>query len=204
MVEPTLGRFLALAHGRQGHFRLESGYHGGLWLDLDGLFGRPQEIAPFVARLSQQLRRHAVELICGPLLGGALLAQAVATALGLEFCFTQPGPSADGVGLYRARYRLPAAFRSRVGRRRVALVDDVMSAGSSLRATCAELRAYEAIPVAVGALLVLGEVGARYFVEEQQLPVEAVTRTAFELWPPSECPLCGQGMPLEDLTVPAA
>ena len=203
MVEPTLADFLALVHGRPGHFLLESGYHGGLWLDLDGLFGRPQKVAPFVARLSDQLGRHAVDLVCGPLLGGALLAQSVATALGTEFCFTQPGPPADGVGLYQARYRLPAAFRSRVRGRRVAIVDDVMSAGSSLRATCAEIRSSGALPVAVGALLVLGEVGTRYFVDEQRLPVEAVIRDALELWPPSECPLCKQGAPLEDLTAPA-
>jgi orotate phosphoribosyltransferase len=200
MVEPTLGDFLALVHGRRGHFRLESGYHAGLWLDLDGLFGRPRQIAPFVARLSDHLRRHQPELVCGALPGGALLAQSVATALNTEFCFTQPDLPERGAGLFRARYRLPAAFRSQVQRRRVAVVDDVMSAGSSLRATCAELRAHQAIPVAVGALLVLGKVGERYFVEEQRLPVETVTRDTFELWPESECPLCKQGVLLEDPT----
>lgn len=204
MVEPTLVEFLALVHARRGHFRMESGHHGSLWLDLDGLFSQPQRVAPFVKRLSEQLGRHAVDLVCGPLLGGALLAQSVATVLGAEFCFTHPGPAAGDAGLYRARYQLPAAFRSRVLGRRVAIVDDVMSAGSSLRATCAELRTHDAVPVAVGALLVLRELGTRHFADEQLLPVEAVIRDAFELWRPSECPLCAQGVLLEQLTVPAA
>jgi orotate phosphoribosyltransferase len=200
MVEPTLGDFLALVPGRRGHFRLESGYHAGLWLDLDGLFGRPRQIAPFVARLSDHLRRHQPDLVCGPMLGGALLAQSVAIALNTEFCFAQPDLPDRGAGLFRARYRLPAAFRSRVQGRRAVIVDDVMSAGSSLRATCAELRAHKAIPVAVGALLVLGNVGEKYFVDEQRLPVEAVIRDTFDLWPESECPLCAQGVLLDDPT----
>jgi orotate phosphoribosyltransferase len=197
IIEPALGEFLSLVHGRRGHFLLESGYHAGLWLELDGLFGRPGQIAPFVTRLSARLAGYQPDLVCGPLLGGALLAHSVATALDTEFCFTQPGPPRNGDGLYRAQYRLPAAFRSRVRQRRVAIVDDVMSAGSSLRATCAELQACEAIPVAVGALLALGEVGTRYFAEAQRLPVEAVIRDTFEHWLPSECPLCAQGVPLE-------
>jgi hypothetical protein len=48
------------------------------------------------------------------------------------------------------------------------------------------------------------DVGARHFVDERRLPVEAVARDTFELWSPSECPLSAQGMPLEDLTSPPA
>lgn len=197
MGDPTLGEFLALVHGRRGHFQLESGYHGDLWLDLDGLFGQPRQIAPFVAVLADRLRHYAVEVVCGPLLGGALLAHSLAAALDTEFCYTQQSEPSGNDGLFRARYGLPNAFRSRVQRRRVAIVDDVMSAGSSLRATHAELRSCEAMPVVVGALLILGDVGARYFVEEQRLPVEGAIRDAYRLWEPSECPLCAQGVPLE-------
>jgi orotate phosphoribosyltransferase len=200
MAEPTLGDFIALVHGRRGHFRLESGYHAGLWLDLDALFASPRLIAPFVARLSDRLRIHEPNLVCGPMLGGALLAQSVATALNTEFCFAQPDQTERGPGLFRARYRVPAAFHSHVHGRRVAIVDDVMSAGSSLRATCTELRAHNAVPVTIGALLVLGNVGEKYFVEEQRLPVEAGIRDTFELWGESECPLCVEGVALEEPT----
>jgi orotate phosphoribosyltransferase len=203
MSDPTLGEFLDLVHGRRGHFRLESGYHAALWLDLDGLFARPRAIASFVARLSDGLRSHDPDLVCGPLLGGALLAQSVSVALDIEFCFTEPAVPERRVGLFRARYRLPTTFHAQVQGRRVAVVDDVMSAGSSLRATCAELRTHDAIPVAVGALLVLGTVGEQHFIDEQRLPVESVIRDSFDLWPESECPLCARGVSLEDPASPA-
>lgn len=204
MSRPGMAEFLALVAGRRGHFRLESGHHGGLWLDLDPLFADPRRIEPFVAALADAVRPHDADAVCGPLLGGAFLAQLVAHALGAAFCFTERVmPAGDEASLYRARYRLPPAFIARVRGKRIAMVDDVMSAGSALRGTYAELQAHGACPVVAGALLVLGSAGADYFAQHN-IPVEAVARDDYELWLPGECPLCAAGMELEDVAVPAA
>lgn len=201
MTDTSTAAFLSLVSGRRGHFQLESGHHAGLWLDLDPLFAEPRRIAPFVAALATTIRAHDAQLACGPLLGGALLAQLVAQALDVDFCFTERVRPAEQDGLYAARYRLPPAFHSRVRGKRVALVDDVMSAGSALRGTYAELRSHGAEPVVAGALLVLGAVGADFFAQ-QQVAVEAVARDEYALWLPADCPLCGRGVPLEDLSRP--
>ena len=207
--ESTAAAFLELVAGRRGHFRLESGHHGGLWLDLDPLFAEPRRVAPFVAALATAIRPHEVTAVCGPLLGGAFLAQLVAHALDVEFWFTErvmppvAATPAEAGGLYRARYRLPAAVAPRVHGKRVAMVDDVMSAGSALRGTFAELRAHGAEPVVAGALLVLGVAGVGFFAEHR-VAVEAVSRDAYDLWPPADCPLCAAGVPLEDVAAPTA
>ena len=201
MAETTAPEFLKLVAGRRGHFRLESGHHGGLWLDLDPLFADPSRIAPFTAALATALRPHSVSTICGPLVGGAFLAQLLAHALAVEFCFTERVMPAEPAGLYRARYILPPAFAPRLRGKRVAIVDDVMSAGSALRGTYAELQSHGALPVAAGALLVLGSIGADFFAEHGVV-VEAVARGDYELWRPADCPLCAAGLPLEDLAAP--
>jgi orotate phosphoribosyltransferase len=201
IAEPGLAGFLRLAQGRRGHFRLESGHHSALWLDLDALFADPQAIAPFVEALATQLRDHAIDIVCGPLLGGAFLAQLVAQSLAAEFCFTERS-AVKADGLFGTRYQLPPAHQTRLGGRRVALVDDVMSAGSALRGTHAALQAAGAIPVAAGAILVLGDLGAGYFAQ-QDLPLAAVLREDYELWTPAGCPLCVAGEPLEDAGPPA-
>jgi orotate phosphoribosyltransferase len=102
----TLPAFLGLAKARRGHFRLESGHHSGLWLDLDGLFADAEAVAPFVAVLCEELQTHAVDVVCGALVGGAFLAQLLARELGTEFAFTERLHSTSP-GLYGARYRLP-------------------------------------------------------------------------------------------------
>ena len=182
---------------RRGHFLLESGYHTDLWLTLDGMFVDTRALAPLVADLAARLRPHAPTAVCGPLLGGAFLAQAVATVLGVAFYFTEPDPTPADPGLFRAKYRLPAELIRRVGGARVAVVDDVISAGSSVRATTDALSAAGASVVAVGALLVLGDAADKHFAE-RGVPVEAVGRADFSLWKPDECPLCRDGVPLED------
>ena len=198
-MTPTLEKFLELVGGRRGHFRLESGHHGAVWLDLDALFARPAAVGPFVDVLTARLRVYAPEVVCGPLLGGAILAQWLARDLGTAFCFTGRESRPRAPGLYAASYRLPAAFRSHVAGRRVVIVDDVVSAGSSVRATYAELQHQGAIPVAVGALLVLGDAATAYF-SDRRLVVEGVVRDDYVLWPPGDCPRCAEGMPLEDMT----
>jgi orotate phosphoribosyltransferase len=202
MTEVTTAAFLKLVAVRRGHFRLESGHHGGLWLNLDPLFAEPRRIAPFVDALASSIRPHAVSAVCGPLLGGAFLAQLVAHALDVEFCFTERVMPPEAGGLFRARYLLPSAFAPRVRDKRVAMVDDVMSAGSALRGTFAELRAHGAKPEVAGALLVLGSTGADFFAEHD-VAVEAVGHDDYDLWLPAACPLCAELIPLEDVAAPA-
>jgi orotate phosphoribosyltransferase len=202
MSETTAAAFLELVAWRRGHFQLESGHHGGLWLDLGPLFAEPRRIAPFVAALASALRPHNIAAVCGPLLGGAFLAQLVAHTNDVEFCFTERVMPTESGGLYSARYLLPPAFAPRLRGKRVAMVDDCMSAGSALRGTYAELKAHDAVPVVAGALLFRGTVGADFFAA-QGVAVEAVARDSYDLWLPGDCPLCAAGLPLEDVVAPA-
>lgn len=198
MTKPAATSFFELTSARRGHFQLESGHHSELWFDLDALFAVPNRIGPFVSQLTELLRSYNVAAVCGPLLGGAFLAQRVAQALDIEFCFTERVMPRDATGLYQASYVLPSGFSARVHGRRVAMVDDVMSAGSALRGTYTELQTHGAVPLVAGALMVLGNKGADFFAE-QQVAVEAVVREDYSLWLPSDCPLCAAGTPLENV-----
>src|ERR1700719_3783535 len=99
-----------LVAARKGHFRLESGHHGDLWLELDPLFLRPGRLRPFAAELARRLAAHGVEAVCGPLVGGAFLAQMVAQELDVEFYYTEQVAVPNGAGLYSANYRLLASL----------------------------------------------------------------------------------------------
>jgi len=198
MTTPAATSLFESTAGRRGHFQLESGHHSELWFDLDAVFAVPGLISPFVQQLAESLRSYDVAAVCGRLLGGAFLAQLVAHERDVDFCFTERVMPRDATGLYQASYLLPTAFDARVHGRRIAMVDDVMSAGSALRGTYTELQTHGAAPVVAGALMVLGTTGADFFAE-QQVAVEAVVRESYSLWLPSECPLCIAGKPLENV-----
>jgi orotate phosphoribosyltransferase len=65
---------LSFVQGRQGHFRLESGHHGDLWLQLETLCACSREIQPFAAQLAAKLAPYKAEVVCGPLNEGAFIA----------------------------------------------------------------------------------------------------------------------------------
>jgi orotate phosphoribosyltransferase len=200
MTEPiTVDDVLDALPSRRGHFALESGYHTDLWITLDALFVDPRSIAPQVAVLAERLRAHAPTAICGPLFGGAFLAQALASQLAVKFFVMEPvavASAADGPALFTARYRLPPGQVPHVRGQRVAVVDDVISAGSSVRAAIAALLDGGASVVAVGALLVLGDAALTHFAA-QALPVERLGQRGLPLWHPDECALCRSGTPIE-------
>lgn len=187
---------LSLMAARQGHFLLESGHHGDLWLELDPLFAQPRRLQPFVAELARQLAQYNPEAICGPLSGGAFLAQMIAVELAIDFYYTERVAPVERDALYGVKYHLPARLRPLIQGQAVALVDDVINAGSAVRATLAELQAYGARPVAAGALLVLGEAAPAFFAA-RQLPLVRLAALPNHLWAPADCPLCAAQVPLE-------
>lgn len=191
---------LSLLSARKGHFRLESGYHGGLWLDLDPLFVMPGRIQPFVEALAERLKRHNIEAVCGPLLGGAFLAQALASLLDVEFYYAERFVPAvhDAGALYPVEYRIPAGVGDMVRGKAVAVVDDAISAGSAVRGTLAAIEAKGAKAVAMGALLVLGT-QAEQFCRERGLALEYIAQLPYEVWLLGECPMCAAGVGLEDM-----
>lgn len=187
---------MSLVAGRKGHFRLESGHHGELWLDLDQLFTRPREVRPFAQNLANRLAAHRPQVVCGPMIGGAFVAQMVAEELDAIFAYSERMPHPERSGLYPVEYRIPGAARETVRGKRVAIVDDGISAGSAVRGTLADLEACGAEPVALGALIVLGS-AASTFAASKNMPLESVASLPFNLWTPSECPLCASGAPLD-------
>jgi orotate phosphoribosyltransferase len=188
---------IAALAARRGHFLLESGHHGELWLDLDALFARPARVAPFVAQLARQLSAVGADVVCGPLVGGAFVAQAVAAQLDVECAWTERAAAASGDGLYSASYGVPDALRERLRGQSVAIVDDVINAGSATRATLADLRACGARVVVVGALLVLGS-GAAELAAAEGLALESVAAMDNTIWAPAHCPLCAAGVALQE------
>src|SRR2546421_12103384 len=183
---------------RSGHFRFESGHHGDRWLEPDLLLQRPTALRPFAIALAQRLRRgHPFDVVCGPLTGGAFLAQMVAEQCDANFAFAERFASPPSDALYQVRYRIPAALRGGLRGATVAIVNDVTNAGSAVRGTYDDLVACGARPVAFGTLIALGD-WSTSFASERGLALEALERLGSNLWTPEACPLCAAGESLQD------
>ncbi len=182
---------------RRGHFQYESGHHGEIWLELDGLLLDPGRLEPLKKALAQKLANYEFDAVVGPLTGGAFLAQMVAAELGVFFCYTEPAPSSGRQVMFAVSYRLPSKMAPALENLRIALVDDVINAGSATRATFTALVEAGAKPVAIGALMVLGN-AVDSFVSDHDLDLVSLTRLSHDLWEPAGCPLCRSQRPLEN------
>lgn len=191
-------QFLKLLYTRQGHFKFESGHHGNLWLDLDLLFLRPKDIQPFVDELAREISSFTIDAVCGPMVGGALIAQNIAVTLETEFYYTERVLPQTSDALYSATYHLPRHLRKTVNGKNVAIVDDVINAGSAIRGTLAELQSLGARTVVIASLLVLGDMGQKYFAE-RKIPIRSISQLPNEIWRSEDCPLCAAQIPLDRL-----
>jgi orotate phosphoribosyltransferase len=186
---------LGAAAARQGHFVYESGHHGDLWLDLELLCFEPSKMRPLAEELAKRVREQRVELVCGPLVEGAFVVLLVAEELGVEFVYAERLDKREHGGLFPVKYRLPTPLGEKVRGRRVAIVNDVVNAGSALRGTAADLQACGAKLVALACLMALGGAAAA-IADEYNMPLFSLVAQEAHLWAPEECPLCRDGVPL--------
>jgi orotate phosphoribosyltransferase len=195
---------------RKGHFRLESGHHGDIWIDLELLCLDPEPIQRFSGEIAARLAVHDIEIVCGPLVEGAFVALLAAAELNAPFCYSEriesaqernragelasSGKEKNSDTLYPVTYRIPRALRPKVRGKPVAVVNDVINAGSAVRGTVADLAERGAKPVAVAALLVLGSWASEY-ASAQNLALETLASIPNTVWAPSDCPLCIANIP---------
>ena len=193
---------LPLMHGRRGHFLYESGHHGDQWFDLELLCLRPTALRPYVAQLASLVSPYRPDVVCGPLVEGAYVGLLVANELGCEFVYA--GRQANEVGepgrppLFAIEYRIPDSLHAHVNGRRVAIVNDMINAGSAVRGAYRHLIELGAEVVVVASLMVRGS-GFEPFAQEHGLNVETLSQFTANLWTPEDCPLCAKGDPLESL-----
>jgi orotate phosphoribosyltransferase len=189
---------LNLLRAKRGHFLLESGHHGDLWLDLETLCLRPRLLEPLIAELAERLATMGIDAVCGPLVEGAFAALMVASRLNIEFTyserFSQPTPD----GLFPVAYRVPIPLRDKLGGKRVAIVNDVINAGSAVKGTFADLQECGATVVAIAALLVLGT-AASEFAAQVNVALIGLETLPSNLWTAQACPLCSAGVPLQNI-----
>lgn len=175
---------------RTGHFVYESGHHGDTWLELDALISHPGPLRKLTDRLAESLKGFRANLVCGPLEGGAFVAQLVASSLDLEFVYARRAPAPDPGS--PAAYVVPTSFA--LSGKRVIVVDDAINVGGAALACVQELARRGCEVAALASVFVCSPAGEQVGVL-LGIPQVHLVRVPTKLWTPGECPLCRGGMP---------
>jgi orotate phosphoribosyltransferase len=181
LAAEDLGRFL-----RRGHFAYEGGDHGDAALALELLFADPRRLQRAATELARRLEPLKPSVVCGPLVGGAFVAQLVAAELGARFVYAER--------IDRA-YVVPRELCLGLANERCAVVDDVVNAGSATHRCMRALEGAGAGVVGVGCLAV--RKGAEPALRKRLgLDVHALATIEWTNWPADACPLCDSGVTL--------
>jgi orotate phosphoribosyltransferase len=179
-----------------GHFDYGNGYHGRVYLNPHQLFRHPSTIWRFAQDLIDLLPAdllQRVEVVAGPVTGGALLAHTIAGLLDSRRSLTHP-PSLFAPFTYdpSGRFTLRNFYRAEIAGKRVLLADDVRNTGQTF-ARCAEL-VKEAGGTVVASVQIYDRMEA---VTDLGVPNIALAEyKAPGNYRVPDCPLCKSGVPI--------
>jgi len=168
----------------EGHFRLASGRHSGVYIEKFRIMEDPPATAELCGMIASHFRESGATLVIGPAMGGIILAYETAKQLGLHGIFAEK----DGNG----GLMFDRGFEVTPGQS-VLVVDDVLTTGGSVKKVLSLLETTGANVVGVGFLIDRTNGGVDFGV-----PFYACHAMQIESYAPDTCPLCKQGLELID------
>jgi orotate phosphoribosyltransferase len=168
----------------RGHFRLSSGRHSDVFVQKFRIFEHPRLTQRFGESIADMFA-GAFDAVASPAVGAIVLGFATALAADRRSVFAE---RVDGALVFRRGFELRPHEKTLV-------VEDVITTGGSAREVVQLVKQSGATVVGVGVLLDRSDTSADV---DLGAPLKALTRLSAASWGPDECPLCADGMPLQD------
>jgi orotate phosphoribosyltransferase len=161
-----------------GHFKLSSGRHSDTYLQCARILEHPRVTASLGEAIAKRFP-DGPDVVVSPAMGGILIGNAVAYALGVRFLFTE---RVEGkMTLRRGQQLIPGE--------RALIVEDVITTGGSAAEVLALCESGGASVIGVGSLVDRSE-------RAPSFRLEALFKVDASSWDPADCPMCARGEPL--------
>jgi len=166
----------------RGHFELSSGLHSGHYFQCAQVMQYPKHAEVIGKEIARRFRRHKPTVVAGPAAGGIIVAFETARHLGARAVYTE---------------RVDAEMQLRRGftvsqKDRVLITEDAITTGESARKVAALLERFGAKVVGVACIVDRSGGSVRF----PRRKFSSLFKLAFEAFPPDNCPLCGEHVPV--------
>jgi len=178
VAEQVLQLLRATGAVLEGHFVLTSGQHSGGYVQCAQVLQYPQHAEALGHWLAERLRGTAVDVVISPAVGGIVIGQEVARALGVRAIF---GEREGGVMTLRRGFEVTAGER-------VLVVEDVTTTGGSVREVMQVAQERQGQIVGVGAILNRSAASL-----DLGVPLHVLATLQMQNYQPDACLLCQQG-----------
>jgi orotate phosphoribosyltransferase len=174
-----------------GHFVYKSGMHGSKYVNKDAVYPHLEESDKLAEAMAEIFIGDEVEVVVGPAVGGALFARDVARRL-VQITSRKIMPVfADKDGL---NFVIKREYDKIVAGKRVLVVEDVLTTGTSAGLSVEAVRTVGGIVVGLGAICNRGGVKS----EDVGNPTKfsSLINVSFETYRSEDCPFCKTGVPI--------
>lgn len=177
---------------RTGHFVLTSGRHGDSYVNKDALYPYTHDTSSLCKAMAQRFLDNEIEVVVGPTMGAAILAQLVAHHLSELTGREVYGIYADKDG--QGGFILRRGYDQIVKGKNVLVVEDLTTTGGSIRKVVEVARAAGGNVAGAIAIVNRGSV-TKKAVGDPSVFISLVNLD-LESWDESECELCEKGIPV--------
>ena len=163
-----------------GHFLLSSGMHSNRYIQCAKLLQHPHHATWCGETLAELIPEEDFDLVISPAIGGIVIGQEVAKALGIRHIFVEKQDGEPtlrrGFKVFEGEYALVVEDVITTGRSTKEVINVVTEAGAEVGAACA----------------IVDRGGGKSI----GFPFTALSKVDIEIWEPADCPLCQDGIPL--------
>ena len=169
----------------KGHFVLASGVHSPYYWEKFRILQFPEYTEQLCRMIAEHFRKQKIDVVAGPTVGGIIVAYEVAKQLGVRGIFAEKENGDRRV--FRRNFRIEPGER-------VLLVDDITTTGSSVRQVMHAVTESRGEIAGIGVLVNRSEHELDFGV-----PFFSCHRAVTLTYPPDNCPLCAEKIPLAKL-----
>lgn len=167
----------------EGHFKLRSGLHSNRFFQAALLLQYPDKAEKVCTALAANFKDKGIETVISPAVGGLIVGQEVARALGVRAIFADKNDQSELV--------LKRGFTIRPGEK-ILVAEDVVTRGGRVQQTIDLVRQHGGEVVGV-AVIVDRSGGQAQF----DIPHTSLLQLELDTYEPDNCPLCQKGLPLD-------
>ena len=167
---------------QRGHFQLSSGLHSGHYFQCAQVLQHTKQATRICRELAHRFLAQRPTVVIGPAIGGLVVAYETARVFGARAMYAER---------VDAEMQLRRGF-SLTKKDRVLIVEDAITTGESARKVAEVVEGFGAKVVGIGTIV--DRSGGK--VKFPRRKYVRLFSFAFEAFPPDDCPLCSESVPL--------
>jgi|SRR3989344_7421504 len=177
------------------HIVYSSGRHGAIYINKDAIYPHTKDISKLCRAIAERFSDDGIETVIAPAIGGCVLSNRVAEHLTDITKHEVLSVYAEKeLFLGESRFVIKRGYDKFVADKRILVVEDVLTTGSSVKKVIEAVRDIRGNVVGLGALVNRGDVTPKDVADVPKLV--SLINIKLDSYEETNCPLCSQRIPI--------